>query len=147
LKGSAAAIRQACTRASLLNCSPADVKALSLVSGSFCCPGIVSGDRPCHPRSWKSIAPWAWTDESAASVDFGGLAVRAQIFDAGGRKLGREFVVNRTTANDQHDPAVAIFGDTRFVVVWTGLEREAARQKPGRHPRPGVPRHAIRRPI
>ena len=61
----------------------------------------------------------AWTDSSLSSDDPSGSAIRAQRFDASGSKVGPEFLVNTTTANDQHDPSVAALAGGGFVVVWT----------------------------
>jgi hypothetical protein len=60
-----------------------------------------------------------WTDESAASVDLSGRAIRGQVYSRTGAKLGAEFVVNTTKPNDQLDPAVAAVGANLFVVAWT----------------------------
>ncbi|MGB7257037.1 MAG: hypothetical protein WBD48_03060, partial [Pseudolabrys sp.] len=65
----------------------------------------------------------AW---SSAGQDGSGLGVYAQRFDASGAKLGGEFKVNTTTANDQSEPAVASFTDGGFVVVWTSQGQDGS---------------------
>jgi Ca2+-binding RTX toxin-like protein len=60
-----------------------------------------------------------WFDGSAQGGDTSLGAVRAQIFDAGGTKVGSEFLVNTTTSADQFEPVVATFTDGGFVIAWT----------------------------
>jgi len=60
-----------------------------------------------------------WTDYSETDDDTSGTAVRAQVFNADGSPLGDEFVVNKTTAEDQSQPAITALSDGRFVVTWT----------------------------
>ena len=62
----------------------------------------------------------AWTDISATGSDTSFEAVRAQVFNADGTKSGGEFLVNTTTANDQHSPSITALADGRFAVAWTG---------------------------
>lgn len=61
----------------------------------------------------------AWTDQSDSGGDASSSAIRAQVFNADGSKLGAEFLVNTTTASYQLDPALTALADGRFVVVWT----------------------------
>lgn len=60
----------------------------------------------------------AWTDTSKTGADTSSDAVRAQIFDANGSKVGGEFLVNTTTRYDQSVPSVATLSDGRVVFVW-----------------------------
>ncbi len=62
-----------------------------------------------------------WTDESGSPDDTSGGAVRAQLYSSAGAKIGGEFRVNARTLGDQGEPAVAVFDNTDFVVVWTDL--------------------------
>jgi hypothetical protein len=57
----------------------------------------------------------AWTDGSG---DKSGSAVRAQVFNADGSKVGGEFRVNTTTADSQGSPTGVALSDGRFVVAW-----------------------------
>ena len=59
-----------------------------------------------------------WGDDGTSAPDTDGDAVRAQRFDAGGDKVGGEFLVATTTADDQHLPATAALADGRFFVAW-----------------------------
>ncbi|MGB7258147.1 MAG: Ig-like domain repeat protein [Pseudolabrys sp.] len=65
----------------------------------------------------------AWT---SAGQDGSGLGVYAQRFNVSGAKLGGEFRVNTTTANDQSEPAVATFADGGFVIVWTSQGQDGS---------------------
>jgi Ca2+-binding RTX toxin-like protein len=60
-----------------------------------------------------------WRDESETAGDTDGSAVRAQIFDAEGAKVGNEFLINKTTSKDQSQPAIAMLSDGRFVVSYS----------------------------
>jgi hypothetical protein len=61
------------------------------------------------------VVVWATDSDAAAGVNYD---VRGQIFDATGRPLGAEFLVNSTTAGDQSGAAVAMDAAGNFVVVW-----------------------------
>jgi Ca2+-binding RTX toxin-like protein len=60
----------------------------------------------------------AWTDNSMTGGDTSGSAIRAQIFDADGAKVGSEFLVNTTVAANQSLPAITALADGKFVVTW-----------------------------
>jgi Ca2+-binding RTX toxin-like protein len=60
----------------------------------------------------------AWEDYSQTGSDTSGYAVRAQVFNADGSKIGAEFLVNTTTINEQVDPKIIALVDGRFVVSW-----------------------------
>ncbi|WP_189411968.1 calcium-binding protein [Neogemmobacter tilapiae] len=60
-----------------------------------------------------------WRDESETAGDTDGSAVRAQIFDAEGKKVGNEFLINKTTSRDQSQPAITVLSDGRFVVSYS----------------------------
>jgi hypothetical protein len=68
----------------------------------------------------------AWTDMSATGADTSDQAVRAQLFDRDGNKVGDEFVVNTTTSSFQFDPTITPLADGRFTVAWAD-----ASQAPG----------------
>jgi hypothetical protein len=68
----------------------------------------------------------AWTDMSATGADTSDQAVRAQVFDRDGNKVGDEFVVNSTTSSFQFDPTITPLADGRFTVAWAD-----ASQAPG----------------
>jgi Ca2+-binding RTX toxin-like protein len=61
----------------------------------------------------------AWTDGSLTGADLSSYAVRAQVFEADGRRSGAEFVVNSTTASTQFEPTITALADGRFAVAWT----------------------------
>jgi len=61
----------------------------------------------------------AWSDVSATGGDTSSVAIRAQVFDAGGSKAGAEFLVNTTVAGTQVEPSITALADGRFVVAWT----------------------------
>ena len=58
-----------------------------------------------------------WTSASA-SGDTSSYGVAGQRFDASGNKIGTEFLVNTTTANQQKYPYVTALDDGDFVVAW-----------------------------
>lgn len=60
-----------------------------------------------------------WTDFSAQSGDPSSSAVRGQIYDAFGAKVGGEFLVNTSFGNAQQDSQVAALAGGGFVVTWT----------------------------
>ncbi|HQD81682.1 MAG TPA: hypothetical protein PK929_01325 [Quisquiliibacterium sp.] len=59
-----------------------------------------------------------WTDLSRSGDDPSDAAVRAQVFDAAGRKVGSEILVNTTTTWAQHLPKVAALDTGGFVIVF-----------------------------
>ena len=59
-----------------------------------------------------------WEDGSASGGDTSGRAIRAQIVDADGGKIGGEFLVNTSTAGAQENADVAALAGGGFVVVW-----------------------------
>jgi Ca2+-binding RTX toxin-like protein len=63
----------------------------------------------------------AWTDNSQAGGDTSSLAVRAQVLNANGTKVGAEFLVNTTTSNGQYQPTIAALADGGFVIAWTDV--------------------------
>jgi RTX calcium-binding nonapeptide repeat (4 copies) len=60
-----------------------------------------------------------WEDSSVSGGDTSSTAVRAQVFNANGGKIGSEFLVNTTTSSAQDTPSIATLADGRFVVAWT----------------------------
>ncbi len=62
------------------------------------------------------LALWRTTDPLA---DGSGDAVKGQVFDATGAKLGSEFRVNTAVTGSQNAPAVSVLADGNFVVTWT----------------------------
>ncbi|MGH6780822.1 MAG: cadherin domain-containing protein, partial [Sphingomonadaceae bacterium] len=61
------------------------------------------------------VATWRTTDALADGSD---QAVKAQIFDTSGAKLGAEFLVNSQTNGSQYDPNIAALANGGFVVTW-----------------------------
>jgi cadherin-like protein/cadherin domain-containing protein/hemolysin type calcium-binding protein len=74
-----------------------------------------------------------WQDGSMTGGDANGLSIKAQLFDAGGHKVGGEILLNSITQDDQQLPSVAALKGTNsgnFVVVWeddSGLNNDGAR--------------------
>jgi len=60
-----------------------------------------------------------WKDESQTNPDPTDYAVRAQILDANGNKLGSEFVVNTITQGGEQMPDIAALPNGGFIVTWT----------------------------
>ncbi len=61
---------------------------------------------------------------SSQNQDGSGWGVYGQRFDKTGAALGAEFLVNQTTANDQHWATVAMDDSGRFVVSWTSANQD-----------------------
>ena len=59
-----------------------------------------------------------WQDNSHTSGDTSGYAVKAQLFDAEGDKVGGEFLVNTYVAGSQRKPTVAGLKDGNLIVTW-----------------------------
>jgi VCBS repeat-containing protein len=62
------------------------------------------------------VATWA-----SFNQDGSGDGIFGQRFDAAGAKVGAEFQVNATTANDQQFPSVTALAGGGFVVTWTSF--------------------------
>ncbi len=60
-----------------------------------------------------------WTDQNTSWRDDSNYGIRAQVFSPDGSKLGSEFQANRTIAERQENPSVAVLDNGTFVVVWT----------------------------
>ena len=61
------------------------------------------------------VATWRTADGAA---DGAGDAVKAQLFNAAGGRVGGEFLVNSHKADSQYDPAVTALAGGGFVVTW-----------------------------
>lgn len=61
------------------------------------------------------VVVWQTLD---STQDGSGGAVKAQVFDAAGTRVGSEFLVNSQTANTQQAPVVTALQDGGFVVLW-----------------------------
>ena len=61
------------------------------------------------------VASWRTTDTSADGSD---QAVKAQIFDASGARVGAEFLVNTAATGFQYSSSLAALPDGGFVVTW-----------------------------
>ena len=59
-----------------------------------------------------------WQDFSQTGGDTSQFAIRAQMFDASGSKVGAEFLVNTTTFGGQTNPKVVELAGGRFVIGW-----------------------------
>jgi Ca2+-binding RTX toxin-like protein len=60
-----------------------------------------------------------WQDNSKTGGDTSQSAIRAQMYDPAGGKIGAEFLVNTTTGQAQNAPAGAAFPNGKFVISWT----------------------------
>jgi hypothetical protein len=60
-----------------------------------------------------------WSDDSLTLGDSSDLSIKAQVFTAGGDKVGTEFLVNTQTTNSQYGPTITGLANGRFVVTWT----------------------------
>ncbi|HET9639166.1 MAG TPA: hypothetical protein VFP12_08155 [Allosphingosinicella sp.] len=61
------------------------------------------------------VAAWRTTDSGA---DGSGEAVKAQIFDSSGARVGAEFLVNGQTSNGQLEPSITALAGGGFVITW-----------------------------
>ncbi|CAN5256634.1 hypothetical protein BH10PSE14_BH10PSE14_10440 [soil metagenome] len=61
----------------------------------------------------------SWVDPTARADDASGSAVRLQLFDAAGAKVGDERLVETSTTGNQDAPSVAALADGGFVATWT----------------------------
>ena len=64
-----------------------------------------------------------WTDQSETGADSDD-AIRGQTFDADGNKVGEEFLVNTTTAEDQLRPVVATNEDGDIFVTYRSIDSD-----------------------
>ena len=62
---------------------------------------------------------FTWTDNSASGADTSGAAIRGQLYDASGTRVGGEFVVNASILNGQTQSSVTPLAQGGFVVTWT----------------------------
>jgi hypothetical protein len=67
-----------------------------------------------------------WIDGSVTGGDTSSWAIRAQVFNAGGNKLGGEFLVNTTTNDAQYAPQVTSLADGGFVIFYEDLSTAAS---------------------
>lgn len=63
---------------------------------------------------------------SSTAQDSSGEGIYAQRYNADGSRLGTEFRVNSTIANDQRYSTVAMDADGRIVVTWDSYDQDAA---------------------
>lgn len=59
-----------------------------------------------------------WVDLSLQGGDSSSSGIKGQQYDAGGNKVGGEFLVNTTTTNAQKTPSVAALSSGGYVVTW-----------------------------
>ncbi len=59
-----------------------------------------------------------WSDSSATAPDTSGAAVRAQIFTAGGAKVGAEFVAHGIYTSTQNAPTVTALANGGFAIAY-----------------------------
>jgi VCBS repeat-containing protein len=60
----------------------------------------------------------SWRDTSLLGGDASKDSVKAQIFDAGGARVGSEFLVNTQTAGNQQQPAIVGLASGGFAIAW-----------------------------
>lgn len=61
----------------------------------------------------------AWSDSSQSGGDTSSFAIRAQFFNAKGRKTQGELLINTTTQYAQFEPAIKALTNGDLIVVWT----------------------------
>ena len=59
-----------------------------------------------------------WIDNNG--LDGSGQGIFGQRFNAGGAKVGPEFLVNTTTSGDQFSPSIAVAPNGSFIIAWEG---------------------------
>lgn len=59
----------------------------------------------------------SWTD---SDQDGSGDGIYQQRYNADGRRIGQETLVNSTTLNGQYDPRIVMLEDGGWIVAWTG---------------------------
>lgn len=89
---------------------------------------IISGDQldPAIITLTNGNFVVSWTDYSSTPPDSSGSAVRAQIFDPAGTKVGPEFIVNTATLGEQAESALAALTSGRMVAVWTDASQSGS---------------------
>lgn len=65
----------------------------------------------------------SWTSQGQ---DGSGLGIYAQRFDSTGARVGGEFLVNATTAGDQHESRIVMDSAGNFTVAWTSHGQDTA---------------------
>ena len=60
----------------------------------------------------------SWTDYSGKGGDTSGSAIKAQLFNAAGVKLGTEFLVNTSTTGDQRSSSITALANGGFAISW-----------------------------
>jgi autotransporter passenger strand-loop-strand repeat protein len=63
-----------------------------------------------------------WSDEGTG--DGNGSGIKAQVYDAGGNKIGGEYIVNQYTDNVQYYPTVAALANGGFVITWQDFSQK-----------------------
>jgi len=59
-----------------------------------------------------------WADSSVSGGDGSGYSIKAQVFAAGGARVGTEIAVNTATAGNQYAPQITELADGGFLVTW-----------------------------
>ena len=67
-----------------------------------------------------------WQSSAGSASDGSGTAIKAQLFDAAGVKVGGEFLVNTTAAENQQSPVVTGLSNGGFVILWHDFSRTGA---------------------
>lgn len=60
----------------------------------------------------------SWRDNSAVGADVNGGAIKAQLFDDAGRRVGDEFLVNTTVEGRQSNPSIVTAPGGPTVAIW-----------------------------
>jgi hypothetical protein len=97
------------------------------IGGEFLVNTTTTGDQGSYNESDGSASITAlsgnrfivtWNDNSGLGGDASSFGVKGQIFDSSGGKIGGEFLLNTSTANNQSQPVVAGLADGGFVATW-----------------------------
>jgi len=63
-----------------------------------------------------------YTGDETTGTDVSGTSIQARRFDATGKALDDQFLVNTSTTGDQFSPAVAMNSTGAFIIVWCSLQ-------------------------
>src|SRR5438128_8033346 len=91
----------------------------AFVGSEFVVDTAVTGDQLWVRGSSLASGGFVLTWETSDTLQDGsGSAIKAQIYDSAGARVGGEFRVNTLTTLNQQQPTVASLADGGFVVAW-----------------------------
>jgi VCBS repeat-containing protein len=91
------------------------------VGAEFVAPAANAGDQgqPVIGTLPSGGFVMAWWTANPTNGDGSGYAVKAQLFDAAGTRVGNEILANSSTAGDQYLPSLTVLSNGDFVIAWT----------------------------